>query len=372
MHIMFSANTSWYVLNFRGQMIRELLESGQQVSVLAPVDEYTDQLRAMGCNFFPLVMDNHGTSPLQEAKLLFSFLRRFRQVQPDIVLSFSIKNNIYGAIAARASRIPIIPNVSGLGPAFANENWLNKVVLALYRLAFGKLPIVFFQNQEDRDLFIEKKLVRAEQTERLPGSGVNLRRFTAEPLGTNENVVFLLFARLIWQKGVAEFVQAGQRLKTEGRTVTCQILGFLDIKSRDAIGRTQMEAWVAEGSVDYLGSSDDVRAQLRNADCVVLPSYYREGVPRGLLEAAAMARPIITTDAPGCRDVVDDGETGLLCPPQDVEALTTSMRRIAEMSRLERSNMGLAGRAKMEREFDEVKVIDTYRQWIERLVKTKR
>lgn len=364
MHILLSANSSWYVLNFRGQLIRELIKVGHRVTVLAPQDGYTDQLRSLGCAVEPLVMSNHGTSVLRELALLYTMNCELRRLRPDVVLSFSIKNNIYGALAARANGVPLVPNVSGLGPAFDRKGWLKTIVAILYRFAFRHLQVVLFQNEDDRALFIRRGWVKEERTRRLPGSGVDLHRFAVTPLPAGQKVVFLLFARLINQKGVVEYVEAGKRLRDEGYPIICNLLGFTDVDSRDAIGYERICAWIQEGAVNYLGSSDDVREQISNVDCVVLPSYYREGVPRSLLEAAAMGRPIITTDVSGCRDVVDDEHTGYLCRARDTAALTDCMRRIVKMSPEARTEMGLKGRQRIENLFDENIVISEYRDCI--------
>ncbi|WP_163848992.1 glycosyltransferase family 4 protein [Pseudooceanicola aestuarii] len=370
MHVLITANSSWYVLNFRARLIRHLKADGHRITVLAPRDGYTERLRRLGVTFRPLTMDPQGTAPLAEGRLLLEIWRAFRQARPDMVLSYSIKNNIYGALAARFCGVSLIPNVSGRGPVFTRGGLLRKLVQGLYRLAFRHLPVVVFQNAEDRALFIQLGLVRPEQAVRLPGSGVDLGRFAPCPLPASRRVVFLLFARLIHEKGVPEFVHAAQRLIAQGASIDCRIVGFLDVASRDAISRAQMEEWVASGAVSYLGPTDDVRRAISGADCVVLPSTYGEGVPRGLLEAAAMGRPLITTDRPGCRDVVDAGHTGLLCRDRDARDLARKMAEIAEMSPTARRAMGAAGRKKMVREFDEMRVIGAYRAWIAGASKT--
>jgi glycosyltransferase involved in cell wall biosynthesis len=364
MHILITANSSWYILNFRGQLIRSLINAGHRITVLATQDGYTDRLRALGCAVEPLVMDTHGTSVLRELELLYTMIREFRRLRPDVVLSFTIKNNIYGALAARACGVPLVPNVSGLGPAFDKNGWLKTVVFVLYRFAFRHLPIVLFQNEDDRALFIQNGWVKEGRTRRLPGSGVDLDSFTVTPLPSGREIVFLLFARLINQKGVMEYVEAGKRLRDEGYPISCHILGFTDVDSRDAVGRERINAWIEEGAINYLGSSDDVREHISQADCVVLPSFYREGVPRSLLEAAAMGRPIVTTDVSGCRDVVDDEHTGYLCKARDIVSLAACMRRIAAMAPEERTEMGLKGRERIENLFDENIVISAYHDYI--------
>lgn len=366
-HIVLTANTAWYIANFRSNLIGRLQENGHQITVLAPQSDSFEQLRALGCNVVDIKMDNKGTNPIADGRLFLTFLRHLRHLEPDAVLSFTVKNNIYGALAARKLGIPILPNVSGLGTAFVQENWLTRVVVWLSRQAFSRLPVVFFQNEEDRDQFIERGIVRRERTYRLPGSGVDLEHFSATEFPTGSETVFILIGRLLWDKGVGEFVEAARRLRARGLAVRCQILGFLDVQNTGAIDRATMDAWVSEGVIEYVGSTKDVRPNIAAAHCVVLPTNYREGVPRSLLEGGAMGRPLITTDAPGCRDTVEDGKTGFLVARRDADSVASAMSRIAEMDKSVLINMGIASRDKMVAEFDERFVLAAYESWLETL-----
>ncbi|MGH6729437.1 MAG: glycosyltransferase, partial [Sphingomicrobium sp.] len=241
------------------------------------------------------------------------------------------------------------------GAVFARGGPVMRLVTALYRQALRPPATVFFQNPDDRALFIERGIVLADHTRLLPGSGVDLAHFVPRTVlrKPGRPFTFLFAGRLLWAKGVAEFIEAGRRLKAQGRAVTLQILGLVEPPGPPAVPLSALEEWQRQGAADYLGSTDDVRAALAAADCVVLPSFYREGVPHILLEAAAMARPVITTDSPGCRLAVDDGVSGLLCTPRSVESLAEAMERLASFASAARAAMGRAGRAKVEREFDE-------------------
>jgi glycosyltransferase involved in cell wall biosynthesis len=267
--------------------------------------------------------------------------------------------------------IPVINNIAGLGVVFGKSGFLVKIVRTLYRLALGRSAKVFFQNNDDRLMFLAGALVRPEVTDLLPGSGVDLSRFVAMALPSASAGVtkfrFLLIARMLWEKGVGEFAEAAKLIRSQWPQAECCLLGFLDVQNPGAISRAQMDELVASG-VTYLGTSDDVRSEITQADCIVLPSYYREGTPRTLLEAAAMARPIITTDAVGCREVVDDGVNGYLCKVRDAEDLAEKMERMLSLSPELRSEMGQRGRAKMEAEFDEQIVIDKYLAAIEEIL----
>ncbi|HHL22177.1 MAG TPA: glycosyltransferase family 1 protein [Aliiroseovarius sp.] len=363
MRILIAANTSWYIHNFRRRLISTLLEDGHEVLIAAPPDPWSARLAASGCRFIPLEVDNKGTSPIRDAQLIGRLKRMLRETRPELVFTFTIKPNIYMSLAARGLGIPTVPNVSGLGTAFLKKGWLNRLVRLLYRQAFRAPAIVFFQNRDDQAMFLSQGLVRAEQARLLPGSGVDLSAFAPVPLPADGHVTFLLIARMLRDKGIGEFVEAARQIRKDCPQARFRLLGFLNAENRSAIQPETIDAWVAEGIVEYLGAADDVRPHIAAADCVVLPSY-REGTPRSLLEAAAMARPVITTDAPGCRDVVEAGTTGFLCAPRDADSLTQAVRGFIDLPCDKRREMGLNGRRKMERDYDEAIVIRAYQQVI--------
>lgn len=357
--LLIALNTAWNLVNFRSGLIRALVSQGYEVVAVAPQDDYAAQLTSLGCRYVPLAMDNRGTHPLRDLLLLVRFLKLMLTERPDVYLGYTIKPNVYGSFAAHLLGIPAINNIAGLGSVFIKGGWLNTLVRFLYKVALLRSAKVFFQNDDDRQLFVSAKLVDANITDRLPGSGVDLTRFTPVNLPNQKTVRFLLIARMLWDKGVGEFVGAARLLKKQGLDAEFCLLGFLDVQNPAAITRTQMEQWIAEGGVRYLGVSDNVREEIAKAHCVVLPSY-REGTPRSLLEAAAMARPLITTDTVGCRDVVDDCVTGYLCRPRDADDLADKMLCVASMSQAELGIMGMRGREKVEREYDEQIVIGKY------------
>jgi glycosyltransferase involved in cell wall biosynthesis len=368
--LVIASNTAWSLYNFRAGLIRALVAKGYDVVVVAPYDEYARSLSSLGCRYVELPVDNKGVNPAKDLLLLIRFWLLMRRESPLAYLGYTVKPNVYGSLAAHVLGIPVINNIAGLGIVFTKENLLTKVVKFLYRLAISRSFKVFFQNEDDRQLFIQADLVRVDKTGRLPGSGVDLSLYSfsnesasasasASAL-SNKPFRFLLAARMLWEKGVGVYVDAASLVKQRYQNVEFCLIGFLDVKNPNAISRVQMSKWSDEGIIHYLGVSDDMKSVLAEADCVVLPSYYREGVPKTLLEAAAMGRPIITTDSVGCREVVDDGVNGYLVRPRDVEDLAEKMIRMIELLPSERIAMGAAGRAKMEQEFDEKIVIDRY------------
>jgi len=359
--IVLSVNSAWNVANFRAGLVRGLQDAGYRVVVLAPEDRHSQRVRALGCDLIDMPMDAKGVNPLKDLRLIWRYWRRLRRLRPAAYLGFTIKPNVYGSLAAMALGVPVINNIAGLGTTFLRQGWLNQVAKTLYRLALRRSSCVFFQNGDDRSLFEEAGMVSRERTRLLPGSGVDLARFAPGPVQVTapRPPVFLMSARLLWDKGVLEFIEAVRILKRRGIDCEARLLGFMDVANPSAVPREAVEAWQLEGVVSYLGETDDVRPMLAEATAAVLPSY-REGTPRSLLEAAAMGKPVITTDAPGCRDVVRDGVNGYLVPVRDAQALAEAMARFAALTPEARAAMGRASRELVETRFDERIVIQAY------------
>lgn len=364
MHILMTANSAWNILHFRRPIVTALLAEGYIVTVLAPPDESVTELKHLGCRFFPLKMNVKGLNPLDDLKLIWTFNKIFRAEKPDVIISYTIKNNLFGAFAAKICNLPFIPNVTGLGTAFLSGGMLQSIAELLYRAAFKRLPVVFFQNKDDRSLFVGRKLISVMQAQLLPGSGIDLSHFMPAKLPIEgAPPIFLMIARVLRDKGVFEYIEAARQIKLKYPEAVFQLLGAIDVANRTAIGAEMVNNWQAEGIIEYLGTTTDVRPYIAAANCIVLPSY-REGAPRTLIEAAAMARPLITTDVPGCRTVVDSGITGFLCEAKSSDSLAQACRQFLKLSYNDKLIMGKAGRAKMEREFDEAIVVKAYRNAI--------
>ena len=373
--ILININTAWNLFNFRAGLIGELIRLGYEVVAVAPRDEYVSKLELLGCRFVHLEMDNQGTSPFRDLLLLWRFWRLLRMEEPDLCLFYTVKPNVYGSLASTFCGIPYINNVAGLGAVFIGGGWLRVFVSTLYKLAFRSTSRVFFQNKDDIQLFLENNLISRQPTAVLPGSGIDLNRFSPVEVGLdvtrNQPFKFLLIARMLKDKGVVEYVNAAQILKESGINAEFCLLGFLDVQNPAAISTEQMKTWTEQGFVKYLGSSDDVREHIAQADCIVLPSY-REGTPRSLLEAAAMGKPIVATNVVGCKEVVVDGANGLLCEAKNALDLASKMKEMFLFSDGERKVMGEKGRLKMEQEFDELFVIQKYIEAIDLVLKVQR
>jgi len=354
--ILLVANSSWNLQNFRIGLIRELLREGHEIITVSPdadgvtVDEGSVRHRTWR-------MDRSSRNPTKELADLFGLGAIIRQESPDVVLGFTVKPNLYASTICRLFKVPVVPNVTGLGTAFLGSPALRRAVSLMYRFAFRDAPTVFFQNKDDEELFVRERLVRAGQSRVLPGSGVDLAFFSPSELP--EDARFLMIARLLADKGIREYVSAARKLRTILPSATFSLLGELDTQNASAIQKQELDAWVGEGTIDYLGSTADVRPFIEQSTAIILPSY-REGLPRTLLEGAAMGRPLIGTDVPGCREVVRDGITGILCEARNVDSLAAAMERLARPGHNERVRMGAQARAMVEREFGEELVTKAY------------
>ncbi|WP_025821377.1 glycosyltransferase family 4 protein [Shewanella marina] len=368
-NIVITSNTSWYLYNFRKNTILALIQAGHAVTAISPKDEYSEKLLSLGANYIDINIDQGGTNPVNDIKSFIAFNKIYSSNQYDVVLNFTPKNNIYSTLAAKRNNIKVINNIAGLGILFINESIISKIARALYKISQRRADKIFFQNEDDRYLFLTHKLASAELTDRLPGSGADLSRFTIQP-ATNDGVVrFLLIARMLYDKGIGHYVEAARILKAKyGEAVEFNLLGFLAVNNPSAVTEEEMQSWVNEGIVNYLGVSDTVELEIAKVDCMVLPSFYREGVPKSLLEAGAMGKPIVTTDNVGCRETVDDGINGFLCEPKSTTSLVESLDKMINQTHEQRLTMGLASRHKIEKEFDEKLVINKYLDAISQLI----
>jgi len=359
--IVISANTSWYLYNFRKNTILELIEQGYKVLAVAPLDEYSRCLKDLGCDYLNVDIDQSGTNPIKDVLTFISFYQIYKAFKPDVVLNFTPKNNIYSTLAAKLVGASIVNNIAGLGSLFIDGGIRSRIARYLYKFSQSKANKIFFQNGDDCKLFLEHNLAPHHLTAHLPGSGVDLQRFSCRKANDDGVIRFLLVARMLFDKGVGYYVDAARILKAKyGDELEFRLLGFLDVDNPSAISESQMQEWVEEGCVIYLGTSDTVEEEIAKVDCMVLPSFYREGVPKSLLEAGAMAKPIVTTDNVGCRETVDDGVNGFLCEPRSTISLVEKLEAIIQMTHSERLAMGECSRRKIKTEFDEKIVIQRY------------
>ena len=358
--LLVSANSAWNLVNFRLGLLNALIENGFALATAAPPDPESEcMLRSIGCTIHHIAIDPKGLSPLKDLATIRAYWHLMRKLKPAAYLGWTIKPNIYGALAARLAGIPSLLNVSGLGTAFLGKSILQATATTMYRIGFARADTVFFQNRSDRDIFFDRRLVRFDQAALIPGSGIDVKKYkpSDNPRGSGNR--FLMIARLLGDKGVREYVEAAQMVRKTNPQCSFGLLGFVGVENRTAISRQDLDAWIASAIIDYNPPVSDVRPAIEKADCIVLPSY-REGTSRVLLEAAAMGKPLIATNVPGCREIVEDGVNGFLCKARDSASLTEAMGRFIRLSDEKKRSMGQAGRAKIVAEFSEQRVIAAY------------
>jgi glycosyltransferase involved in cell wall biosynthesis len=354
-----SSNTSWYLYNFRASTIRRLAADGYRVVCLSPRDDYSQKLiRDLACEWLPLVMDNKGSNPFRDAGLVIQFWRYYRRLKPVAALHFTIKNNVYGTWAARSLGVPAINNVSGLGTAFIRNGIVPAIVRFLYKASQPFAHRVFCQNEEDFAHLVESRLVPQQRLELLPGSGVDLDRFRPDLRENHTGPLRFLYAgRMLADKGLNELIAAVCSINANGVQCSLWLSGFADVENVSAISARQLKAWAEQPGIAWLGPSDSMEQVYAAVDCVVLPSY-REGMPRSLLEAGAMGLPVVATDVPGCRNIVENGINGLLCEVRNTESLHGALLKILQMTHEERTVMGENGRRLVSQKYDETLVVD--------------
>ena len=350
--ILILTNHSYMLYRFRLELIQALMKS-HEVVLSMPFVGHEEDFQALGLRCIETDIDRRGINPATDLKLFHTYQRLLKEEKPGLVITYSIKPNIYGGLACRIVGVPYCANVQGLGTAFQRKG-LAQFVTVLYKLALGKARTVFFENRENAEEFCRRGILSAGKETVLPGAGINLERYSYVPYPENKAVHFLYLGRIMKEKGMDELFAAMRRLREKfGAGMVLDIVGFFD----DEGYKAQVDQLAAEGIAVYHGFQSDPLPYYRAADCVVLPSYH-EGMSNVLLEAAATGRPVITSDIPGCREAVEDGKTGLLCKARDCASLYEQMARMAETSPAERQAMGQAAHEKMLREFDKQLVVE--------------
>ena len=356
----------------REGLIREFVNQNFEVYILTHTNQFQEKVESLGAKVIHVGSGN--CSPVKILKYLHNIYRALKQVQPHACLTFSVRPAIWGNIVARHLQIPVITNVTGTGPLFSNTDFSYKFIRFIYPYALKSTKTVFFQNTDDRDNFIRYGYVSRHKAMLIPGSGVDYEKF--HPLTSDENnkkdFTFLFIGRLIKDKGIPELIEATREIKNVNPHIKLKIIGPLwhqNLKS-NSISATTIEGWISEGIIEYLGERSDVRNDISSADCIVLPSH-REGTSNVLLEASAMQKPCITTDVPGCKEVVEDGITGYLCKAKDSLDLAKKMQKMFNLSDEARMEMGVKARQKMIREFDKKIVIARYLYELENILSPK-
>lgn len=342
------------IYNFRRELVERLIKEGYEVVISSPYGERIDLLKEMGCKWEEVTFDRHGKNPLDELKLLSYYKKLIKRIKPTIIFSYTIKPNLYGAMAAASCNVPIVTNITGLGSAVENPGIMQKVSIALYKIAFRKVQTVFTQNTENRQFFIDHNIA-VKKLKLLPGSGVNLEQFHVLDYPSDETIEFVFISRIMKEKGIDQYLQTAKYIREKYPQTRFHICGFCEEEYEDIL-----KEYEEKGIITYHGLIMDVRDVLSYTHCTIHPTYYPEGLSNVLLESSASGRPIITTDRSGCREVIDDGVNGYKIPQKDGQALCEAVEKFVNLSNEERRQMGIAGRRKVEKEFDRQIVVEAY------------
>jgi len=337
--IVICSNYAWTIYNFRLPLIKTLMQEGYRVEVLTQFDGHEKSFIDIVHKAHNLRLSRKGINPFTDIYTFVNILVVLSKIKPTAFFSFTIKPVIYGSLACRFLRIPSIATITGLGTAFIKDNWITKIVKLLYKISLRNIALVFFQNSADKDLFLKYSLVQSKNACLIPGSGVDIKKFTGSIPNKRDHVKFILIARMLWDKGIGEFVDAARIVKKNYPNSNFLLLGPLEVENRSSISRDQVYKWVDSGLVSYLGNASDVRPHINNACCIVLPSY-REGLSRVLLEASSMSRPLIASNVPGCQELIEHSINGFLCKPKDAYDLASQMVNFINLDYQKKCIMG--------------------------------
>ena len=368
--IAFVGNSLQTMCNFRMGVMAQLAQNGYEVVVIAPKDSDITMLRQAQIRLIPIGMDCKGMNPFKDIQLAKTLKKIYKKERFDFIFHYTIKPVVYGSWAARKAKIPQISVITGLGYTFIRKGWVNRMAKCLYRLSLRSAKEVWFLNQEDKALFVEENILAQFKARVIGGEGVNVDTYQSFNMPASEPFTFLFIGRVLWDKGIGEYVEAAQVIKKQHPKVQFKILGQLGANNPACVNSQQMNLWEQTGAVKYLGETSNVLPYIEQAHCIVLPSY-REGVSRVLLEAASMERPIIASNVPGCREIVVDGITGFLCEPQSVNTLIACMMHMLSLSEEIRKEFGQNARDRVCQLFDEKNIIQLYQDRLNEFLFTK-
>ncbi len=358
--ILILANIDMGLYNFRKELLENLLAQGYEVHISLPEGPRVKDMVEMGCKFIETPVDRRGMNPIADLKLFFKYRKMLKKIKPDVVLTYTIKPNIYGGLACRMAKVPYLSNITGLGSAVENGGAVAKLLTWMYRRSTKYANCIFFQNEENKKYFEDHKLLR-DNHRLIPGSGVNLQRFQPMDYPNTDTTEFVFISRLMKEKGIDQYLEAAKEIRKNYPETAFHVCGFCEKEYED-----RMEALTGENIVEYHGVVKDVREILTKVHCIIHPTYYPEGMSNVLLESAASAKPMITTDRSGCREIVEDGKNGYIVRQQDASDLIEKIQRFLALSYEEKREMGLCARKKVEREFDRQIVVDAYLEEIQK------
>lgn len=360
MKVLILINNDLGLYNLRRELIIKLIEEKFEVYISLPNGKKIEELEKLGCKYIETDIDRRGINPINDLKLLLKYKKIYKQVKPDLVLTYTIKPNIYGGIVCRIKHIPYIANITGLGSSVEKNNLLSKLIIKMYKMALKKAECVFCQNNKIYKFLEENKF--NNNLEIIPGSGVNTEFFSLKEYPSNNTQTFMFIGRIMKEKGIREYIEVAKIIKKKYHNVKFKILGFFEEDYKEEIENLQKE-----GIVEYCGETLDVRKFLEEANCVILPSYH-EGTSNVLLESASTGRPIIASNIPGCKEAIDDEESGYVFEVKNTEDLIKKIEKFLNLSYNQKKEMGLKGRKKMEKEFDRNIIVNAYLQQINKII----
>lgn len=363
MKVLFLGNHAVGLYNFRKELIQHLIEQGYEVYFSVPMHDKVDRIIALGARYCPVNMNRRGSNIWEEIKLIRYYYKLLKELKPDVVLTYTIKPNIYAGMMSRLLNIKYITNITGLGSALQNHSFKRTILNRCYKIALKRADKVFFQNQGNRNYFLDNTIINENKAEIIPGSGVNIEHFKPRTNNSHsDKIIFLFIGRAMKEKGIDEYLEAAKYIKSKYINTEFQILGFYEEEQY----KNRIDELHNKGIVVYLGMSDDTRVQIKDSDCIVLPSYH-EGMSNVLLEAAAMEKPIMASNINGCKEAIEHSKNGFIFEPKNTQSLIKAIERFLTVSDVERVIMGKESRAKMIKEFDREIVIERYMLQINKL-----
>ena len=365
MKILILTNNLAGLHNFRREVVMAIIDKGYHLTICGPLNANLSYFENVNCDFIPTKFKRKGTNPIKDFILVFQYVKIIKKVKPDAVLTYTIKPNVYGGMACQITKVPQFANITGLGTAVENPGWMQKLTIFLYKIGLKKAYTVFFQNKANKDFCLSHKMVKGHNV-LIPGSGVNLNRHQFQEYPTESTLNFVFISRLIKQKGIEHYLEAAEHIKQKYSNVEFHILGYCEGNYQDRLNTLQ-----EKGIIEYHGRQKDVRPFLKMCHCVVHPSFYPEGMSNVLLESCANGRPIITTDRPGCGDIVDDGINGFVVRQRDTNDLIEKIEKFINLPYDTKKTMGKNARMKVEKEFDRQIVVKAYLDELENLKKAR-
>ncbi|HDX9587167.1 TPA: glycosyltransferase family 4 protein [Bacillus pseudomycoides] len=362
--VLLLGNHGFVIYNFRKELIKELLEKGYEVYISLPKDEKVDKMVEWGCKFIETNVDRRGTNPATDFKLILHYIKLLKQIKPDVVLTYTIKPNLYGGLACRFLNIPCINNITGLGSGFSKSPLLKSFLSTLYKISLKKSSCVFFQNTEDMKTLVDSEIVKGHY-ELIPGSGVNLNEYKFKKFPDGDTLTFIFIGRIMRDKGIDQYLEAAKVIKQKYSNTQFNVIGFVEKTQphyNDMINQLQ-----DEGYVTYLGYQSDVKPFVQEAHCLIQASHGGEGLSNVLLEAAATGRALIASNIPGCRETINEGQNGYIFEAKNTNSLVEQIEKFINLTHVERKQMGINSREKIEKEFDRNIVVEAYMQKINQI-----